>query len=480
MSWRPLGAMLGIVALLSGCGGGGGGSTTGATAGTPTPTPTPVASAGCSLRERQDWAAVQLREWYLFPDTLPAALDPTPYTTVDDYVDALTATARSQRKDRYFTYLTSIKSEDAYYDSGMTAGFGIRLSIDASNRVLISEAFEGAPAAAAGIQRGSEIIAIGTRTTDLRSVGTIIAAEGQDGITDALGPSTAGTTRVLHLSGVGGDRTITVAKDDYTLQPVSPIYGAKVIDDGGAKIGYLNLRTFISTADPQLRAAFATFRAQGVTQMIVDLRYNGGGLLSTAELMGNLLGGNRVRSEVFDYVTYRSEKSSNNNTAFFAPQPQSVSAMKIAFIGMGGTASASELVINGFVPYLHANAGLIGTNTYGKPVGQIALDRAACDDRLRVIAFALQNANRQGAYYDGLATTVEASCQAADDLTRPLGDPAEASTRQALDYLAGRSCTPITATTLAKGTASSLRVGTMDLLVPARPSAAQREMPGLF
>ena len=253
-----------------------------------------------------------------------------------------------------------------------------------------------------------------------------------------------------------------------------------MIDDGGAKIGYLNLRTFISTADPQLRAAFATFRAQGVTQMIVDLRYNGGGLLSTAELMANLLGGNRVRSEVFDYVTYRSEKSSNNNTAFFAPQPQSVSAMKIAFIGMGGTASASELVINGFVPYLHANAGLIGTNTYGKPVGQVALDRAACDDRLRVVAFALQNANRQGAYYDGLATTVEASCQAADDLTRPLGDPAEASTRQALDYLAGRSCTPITATTLAKGTASSLRVGTMDLLVPARPSTAQRETPGLF
>ncbi|MEO6569823.1 MAG: peptidase S41, partial [Opitutaceae bacterium] len=79
---------------------------------------------------------------------------------------------------------------------------------------------------------------------------------------------------------------------------------------------------------------------------------------------------------------FRPEKASSNTTAFFAPQPESVNSTKIAFIGMSGTASASELVINGFVPYLHANAGLIGTNTYGKPVGQIALDRSACDDQM--------------------------------------------------------------------------------------------------
>ena len=79
----------------------------------PTPAPTPAASNGCSLRERQQWAADQLREWYLFPDTLPAAISPASYATVSDYIDALTATARAQRKDRYFTYITSIAEENA-------------------------------------------------------------------------------------------------------------------------------------------------------------------------------------------------------------------------------------------------------------------------------------------------------------------------------------------------------------------------------
>jgi carboxyl-terminal processing protease len=483
MSTRPLGAILAMSAMLSACGGGGG---DGAIAGggisatpVPTPTPTPVASTGCSLRERQDWAAAQLREWYLFPETLPTALNPAGFTTVDDYIDGLTATARAQRKDRYFTYLTSIKEENAYYNSGSSAGLGVRLALDTSNRLVIAEAFENAPAANAGIQRGTEIVAIGTTAGNLRSVSAILAAQGTAGLTDALGPDTVGTSRVLQLSGVGGDRTVTVAKADFELQPVSPTYGAKVIDDGGTKVGYVNLRTFINTADPQLRAAFASFRAQGITQVIVDFRYNGGGLVSIAELMGNLLGGNRSTGEVFSYTTFRPEKSAENDVSYFAPQPQSINSTKIAFIGTGGTASASELVINAFVPYLRANVGLIGTNTYGKPVGQIALDKASCDDRLRVIAFALQNADRQGAYYDGLATTVQATCRAVDDVTKPLGDPAEASTRQALDYLAGRSCTPITATAAARNARTSV-VEKSSLLSPERPSTAQRETPGLF
>ena len=69
----------------------------------PPPPPPPTASA-CSLSARKDWAAAQLREWYLFPETLPANLNPAAYASVDDYIDALTATARAQRRDRFFTY----------------------------------------------------------------------------------------------------------------------------------------------------------------------------------------------------------------------------------------------------------------------------------------------------------------------------------------------------------------------------------------
>ncbi|WP_082006486.1 S41 family peptidase [Sphingomonas sp. ERG5] len=488
MHHRPIATLLALSAMLSACGGGGSSGSVGGSTPTPTPssTPTPTA-AGCSLRERQDWAAAQLREWYLFPETLPTSLNPASYASVDTYIDALTATARSQRRDRYFTYLTSIAEEDAYYQSGSSAGYGFRLGLDASRRLFITEAFENSPAQAANVGRGAEIVAIGTTTSNLRTVSAIVAAEGTAGLIDALGPDTVGTSRVLQLGGAGGNRIVTIAKADFDLQPVSSIYGAKVINDGGRKVGYVNLRTFISTADPQLRAAFAQFRAQGVTDIIVDVRYNGGGLVSIAELFGDLLGRNRSTSDVLSYTSFRSEKSSNNRTRNYTSQAESVGVTRIAFIGTGGTASASELVINSTIPYLHANAGLIGTNTYGKPVGQIAIDRVTCDDRLRVIAFATQNAARQGDYFNGLAGTVEASCQAPDDIGHQLGDPLEASTRQALDFLAGRSCTPISpAAVSASGQRTQAQAqrqaweSERELLSPTRPSTAQREVPGLF
>lgn len=476
MKLRHLGSAIGIVAMLSGCGGGGGGSTASTT--TTGGTSTGASSGACSLRSRQDWAASQLQEWYLFPETLPAIFNPAPFSTVSDYIDSLTATARAQGRDRFFTYLTSITEENAFFSSGSSAGFGIRLSTDgAARRVFVAEAFEGAPALAAGIDRGTEIVAIGTSTVDLRTVDAIISAEGTAGVTNALGPSTAGLTRLLRVRDASGTRDLNLTKADYSLTPISSRYGAKIIDDGGRRFGYVNLRTFISTADPALKTAFAQFRSAGITDVIIDLRYNGGGLVDTAELMGDLLGRNRSTSEVFDFTTFRPEKSSNNETRFFRPQAESIAPTRIAFIGTGGTASASELVINAFVPYLRANAALIGTNTFGKPVGQIALDRPACDDRLRVVAFGTQNSARQGNYFSGLAATVEASCQAADDINKPLGDPQEASTRSALDFLAGRSCTRISADgqrSLAVGE------GRRQLLTPLQPDTTQREVPGAF
>lgn len=479
------------MSLLAGCGGGssGGGSTAGSgitvvagssnsTSGTDASGNPAIEIAGCSLRERQDWAFAQLKQWYLFPETLPASLDPTPYKTVGEYVDALTATARAQNKDRYFTYTTSMKSEDAYYNSGSNAGFGVRLSYETAGRVFVSESFENAPALAAGIDRGTEILAVGTTPENLKNVSDIIAASGSQGVTDALGASTVGTSRVLRVSTGGVVSTVTLTKADYSMTPVSSRYGAKIINEGGKQYGYINLRTFISTADPALREAFNQFRTAGVTNIIIDLRYNGGGLVSIAELMGDLMGGNRNTTEQFDYMMYRSDKQTNNTTRYFKPQPQSIAPTRVAFIGTGGTASASELLINGMRPYLRANAALIGTNTYGKPVGQIAIDKSSCDDRLRVIAFSLKNADRDGDYYDGIASKMEASCQAGDDINYPMGDPREASTRSALDFLQGKTCTRI---------GSSGGIGTLaikakprELIVPANATPAQRETPGLF
>ena len=443
-----------------------------------TPPPSPPSSTTCSLVNRQNFASSVLNEWYLFPETLPSALDPAAYTSVQAYINALTATARGQGRDRYFTYATSIQEENAYYASGATAGFGVRLAYQGS-RIFVIEAFEGAPALAAGIDRGTEILAIGTNTSNLVSVADILATQGSAGISSALGPNTVGTSRVLRISDASGARNITVAKADYNIDPLSSRYGVKVIDNGGGqRVGYVNMRTFISTADNQLRTAFADFRAQGITNFVIDFRYNGGGLVSTAEVMGDLLAGNRFSSDIFSVTRFRASKASNNETKRFAPQTQSVSPVRIAFIATGATASASELVMASFVPYLGVNAALIGSNSYGKPVGQIALDLTACDDRIRVVAFAKENAAGQGDYYSGLAGTMRSTCAAADDITRPLGDPQEASLRTALDFIAGRSCTAIVVGQSAQS--ASTRTERRVLPVPENANTAQRDVSGSF
>jgi carboxyl-terminal processing protease len=478
-----MGSLKNIIVILavgvSACGGGGssGGGTVTVPPTSTTPPPSPPSSTACTLRARQDFAFSVLNEWYLFPETLPASLNPAPYTSVQAYIDALTATARGQGRDRFFTYITSIQEENAFFSSGSTAGFGVRLAYQGS-RLFVTEAFEGAPALTAGLDRGTEILAIGTSASNLVTVADILASQGANGVTNALGPSTAGTTRVLRITDAAGTREVTVAKADFNIDPLSSRYGSKIIDNGGQRVGYINMRTFISTADNQLRTAFADFRAQGITNFVIDFRYNGGGLVSTAELMGDLLGGNRFSSDVFSVTRFRASKSSNNETRRFIPGAQSVSPVKIAFISTSATASASELVMNAFIPFLGVNAALVGSNSFGKPVGQIALDQAACDDRIRVVAFAKDNAAGQGDYYSGLAETMRTTCAAADDITRPLGDPQEASLRTALDFVAGRSCTPVAVGQTAQRASSSSERRILPL--PQEPSIAQREMPGSF
>jgi len=467
--------------LLASCGGSGGGG--GPVTVTPTPTPTPTPTASCGLSARQSFAKAVIDEWYLFPGDVATNVNPANFADVQTYIDALVAPARALNKDRYFTYVTSIAEEEAFFTSGSSAGFGVRLAYDPTiQRVIIAEAYENAPALAAGIDRGTQIVGIGTNASNVRTISAIVGSEGTQGITNALGASDPGVTRVLRIvEPGGGTRDVSVTKADYDLDPISDRYGAKIINEGGHAYGYVNLRSFISSADPQLRAAFLNFRNQGVTDVVIDLRYNGGGLVSTAELFGDLLGRNRAASDLFSQTNFRASKASNNTRHTFTTQPEAIAPTRIAFIGTGSTASASELVIHGMLPYLGTNMTLVGSNTYGKPVGQIALDKSECDERMRVIAFATGNAASSGDYFDGLAPKIGNSCAADDDLSLPLGDPREASVRAAIDFLAGGSCTTHIAEADASAQSRSVSMAAEpEMLTPAKPRAAQRELPGLF
>jgi C-terminal processing protease CtpA/Prc len=465
---------------LAACGGGGGSSGTGPTGGTGS---TGGATGGgtspdCTFAARAQFVRDVLNEWYLFPDKLDLAVNPASYTDLQSYIDAVVAPSVAPTggplQHAGLTYITSIKEEEALINSGSNAGIGIRLSYDTTaNRVYVIEAFEGAPGFVAGMDRGTELLTInGASVPDLMRTG------GAGAVSDALGPTEAGVTRTIGFRTVAGtERTVTIAKADYALDPISDRYGVKILDDGAEQVGYINLRTFIvQDADPQLRAAFAQFRAAGITKVILDLRYNGGGLVSIAKLLGDLMARDKT-GQVFARTVLRPSKSSENTTDTFTAQPQAIAATKIAVIGREGTASASELVANSLIPYLGSNIALVGANTFGKPVGQYAFDRTACDDRLRAIAFKTVNRDGNGEYYGGLAAVMPRTCTAEDGLFKPLGDPEEASTRVALDFLAGRSCTPITG---GNGVNAQGGVDRFPLLRPRTLTTAQHDNPALF
>jgi C-terminal processing protease CtpA/Prc len=475
---------------------GGGGSSTpplggGGGGGTPSPSPTPTPT-GCGLRAQQDFADQVLNEWYLFPDLLATA-NPASFSNLDSYLDARVAPARAQNRDRFFTFATSIAEENALISSGSSAGFGIRLSYDtAAQRLFVVEAYEGANGLAAGLDRGSEIIAIGTSSATLQTVSSLFASGGSQAVANALGPSTPGTVRVLRFVQPGGatiERSIT--KTEFALDPVSDRYGSVILNDGGRRVGYINLRTFIvSDAANQLRQAYGQFAAQGVTQLIIDLRYNGGGLVSVADTMGDLMGAGRV-GQVWSRTLLRPSTAAENETRTFRAETNAIAPTRIAVISTDATASASELVTNSLIPYLGSNLALVGRNSFGKPVGQFGFDLAACDLRVRAVAFQTVNASNQGEYYTGLASVAPNTCRAGDDISRPLGDPREASIAAALDFLGGRTCTPITAGgAVASAAGAGLtqsqieRIGLdlpeRQLLQPDRPNAAQHELPGLF
>ncbi|WP_234028221.1 S41 family peptidase [Qipengyuania aquimaris] len=453
---------------LAACGGGGDSSPSG-----------PVTGGGssggggdttCSLSSRQDWARDVLNEWYLFPDLLNLNVNKAQYNDVQSYIDALVAQAAAQNKDRGFTFLTSIQEENQALQ-GSRAGLGVRLTSDGVSRLFAAEVYETGPAFGAGFDRGTEILSINGQ-----SVESLFASGGTNAVLNALGPTEPGVRRDFSIRDTSGvTRNVTVTKAEYTLDPISDRYGVVILNDGTDNVGYINLRTFFSDdASSQLRTAFQELKAQGIDKVILDLRYNGGGLVSAANTLGDLMA-EGLEGQVFSKTVLRPSKSSQNSTEFFQNLPEQIAVTKLAVIATGSTASASELVTNSFIPYLGENLALVGSNTFGKPVGQSAFDRSACDDRLRAVTFKTVNAADQGEYFNGLASVVQKTCAAQDNIFQPLGNPAEPSISAALDFMAGRTCTSITGVQRAQSSTPQRR-----LLVKDRPTEFERTNPGLY
>ncbi len=430
--------------------------------------------SACGATTQKNFVLTAAREWYLFLDLLPPAIDIGDYATAADLLDALTATARAQNRDRFFSHVTTPQADSSFLQEGQFIGFGFRTLIDGS-RLRVPDVFEGSPAEEGGLARGAEITHVDSGSGYV-PIATILQSDPE--LAEAFGPVTEGVVRGLRFVLTGGQQVeAEFTKRIVTIPPV-PSAGTAILSlpsNPSVPVGYLHLRTFISTAETPLRTAYAQFRAQGIQYFILDLRYNGGGLVSIADLIGDLNGADRAPADVFSNLRFNANKSGNDTVRRFDEQPQSVLPVRIAFITTGGTASASELVVNSMKPW--TEVAIVGSDTFGKPVGQSAFDLNGCDLRLRLVTFRVTNADEQGDYYDGLAATLPFACAAGDDLTRAPWDPGESSTAAALGWLGTGVCGQ-----LLSGQSLPLLKAQAGWRPPQsrQPTPAQAHLPGLF
>ena len=381
--------------------------------------------AECSTIGQNRFVYDVLDQWYFWNDTLPN-VDPDSFSSPDALLETLVANA--PEVDR-FSYITEQASSEAFFERGEFDGLGFT-SRNINNQLILALVFTGSPADQAGLERGFEIVSVNNI-----DVATTLAA----GNNVNFGASTLGEIVDIEYKNLAGDIfETTIIKDTLSIDTI-PV--SSIIDNNGVATGYLHFYTFIEPSSAALANAFAELNSANISELIVDVRYNGGGLVSVAEYLAGLIGGTSTDGEVLADQLHNAQRAADNDrTIRFADQTNALDLDRVVFITAGGTASASELVINGLRPFL--NVVLVGDTTFGKPVGQYGFD--FCGNTLFPVAFETLNANFVGEYYDGLVV----DCPAGDDLFSELGNVNESSLAEALNYLDSGSCS--TALTAAK------------------------------
>jgi len=407
-------------AVLTACGGSDGGN-----AGPQTGT------AACSNDGQKQFVLDQLYAWYLWNDLLPAGIKIADYASPEELVSLVTLQLgpkdASGNPLDLFSSVGSLQADTQFFGEGKFEGFGFswRFVDQAQTDFRITRTFAGSPADLGGLARGQQVLSLNSRT--------MADIQANEGVSAFFAANSAVSFEVQPVVGP----SILLSPITKAIVTIDPVPQSGIIDAGGGRnVGYLELSTFISTADAKLGQVFSAFHAAGVNDVILDLRYNGGGLVSTAELLGDYLGGSVAQNLIFSSTEFNADRAAaNNRTTLFSLLSNSISLSTLVVIASRGTASASELVTNGMIP--HVNVAIVGDRTFGKPVGQIGL--TFCDKILRPTSFKLANALGAGDYFDGLPV----DCVAADDLSVPVGDPLDPNMVAAMSYLNTGAC-PVT------------------------------------
>ena len=463
--------LLATLVVLAGCGGGGGGSggaapATAAVGWTPgvfapastfaaqcaAPRPGTTDVQGSSLTEN-NWLRSWTNDLYLWYDEVvdrDPALSSTPA-----YFDLLKTTATTPSgnpKDKFhFTYDTA--AWIALSQSGVSAGYGAEWAIVARfppRRIVVAYTEPGSPATAAGLARGAEVLAI----DGVDAVNNNTQA-GVDALNAGLFPAASGETHVFTVRDLGasGSRTLGMQSANVTLAPVQNV---TTITTGSGPVGYMLFNDHIATAESGLINAIGALKAANISDLVLDIRYNGGGYLDIAsELAFMIAGSARTAGRTFEQIVFNNKHAAAAPVLFHAttegfsvPGGQSLPSLNLSrvFVLTGsGTCSASESIMNSL-----RGVGLdviqVGATTCGKPYGFFPQDN--CSTTYFSIQFKGVNAAGFGDYTDGfspantigVAGTPIPGCSVADDFAHALGDPAEARFAAALGYRASSSC----------------------------------------
>ena len=313
---------------------------------------------------------------------------------------------------------------------------------------------QNSPAEAAGLKRGDIVNAINGTVLNEGNLESAFAGLSNETVTLSLATEDNGVLTAA------GDITMTRA-----LVAANPVHYHKIFTDiGGKKVGYLLYNSFADSYNDELNAVFASFKSEGINELVIDLRFNGGGSgLATIYLASMIYA--QAGNGVFYQDKFNSKHSQYNSSNLFEdtleiqntnlnvvgeePINRLNTLSRLYVLTTGSTASASELLINGLRPYM-SSVKLIGTKTEGKNVGSITLydtpdtdflgkDNANVNHKYALQPICIQAFNKDGEsdYIQGFQPDIEIDDTFNWNDILPFGDRNEAMLKAALDDIEG-------------------------------------------
>ena len=382
------------------------------------------------------WIHENMSAYYLWPDKMPALAKTNISSNPMDYFYSILYDYKIT--DR-FSWIDSSSANLINQLNGINTVLGIRVSAfytddtKANVALVIAYVLKGSPAEKSGLKRGDIILSVDDKTVTSSNYGSVLQNQ-----TLKLGLG-AYDNKVFSSTG----KTVTVTKVELQT---NPILQDTVINWAGKKVGYFAYLQFLSSFDDSLRAVFGRFKDKGVNELVIDLRYNGGGYVSSSDLLTNLMVkdlasrvdkvmNKRQYNDAYTKEVIKQYGASALVTNFKMESNNIGSLNRVFFLTSTGTASASELIINNLKPFM--NVILIGEHTYGKNVGSFTITDNAkrWNYGLQPITFKILNALDQSDY--GSVNGFLPDYALLDDALpyKLLGDPNETYLNKALNII---------------------------------------------